>query len=167
VTRDRRYREEVVRMGGTGLVELDGKEVRREEREWLQDREKERERRRKDKRVAGKERKEGVDEGEALGGRGSWDGGDAFEWKERVEEVDAGMAGMVLLGARTGSREGKSENDSEGMGEVVVSGIPAGRHSRHNSNGVDAGDGFNRKRGVGGGIRTPIALPPRRAECTS
>ena len=133
VTRQLRYREEVVRTASSALRELDGKEVRREEKDYLTEREKERERRRREHRAAAKAK------AGRQGGTTTAPDARATEWKEQLEPVEAGLSELQLQSAssRSGSREGKRDS---GLGEVLILGTPAGRHSRHHSHSAEFGE---------------------------
>ena len=118
VTRHKTYRASVIR-DGRSIRELDGKDVRPEERQWLYGLEEKRRRVAEAKRAKEGNNREGKDE-DGVG-----------EWKQVGGEDEE--AGVVVVGSRQGSREGR-RGGSVVLNGVGVVGVSAG-HSRAGSRG--------------------------------
>ena len=122
VTRNKAYRTSVVR-DGRSLVELDGKDVRSEERQFLYALEEKR------RRASEVRRTKEVGKGSSAEHKDSEAAG---EWK-RVGGGEGDASGEVVVGSRQGSREGR-RGSGVLLNGVGVVGVSAG-HSRAGSRG--------------------------------
>ena len=124
VTRVKTYRASVIR-DGRSLQELDGKDVRAEERQWLYGLEEKRRRANEAKRL-----KE-MNNNNNNNNKGAKDGDSAGEWKRAGGGDDE--AGGIVVGSRQGSREGR-RGSGVLLNGIGVVGVSAG-HSRAGSQG--------------------------------
>ena len=118
LTRVKTYRASVVR-DGRSIRELDGKDVRPEERQWLYGLEQQR------RRASGAKRSKEANNSN----REAKDNDSVDEWKRAAATEDEDV-GIVIVGSRQGSREGR-----KGSGGVVLTGVVgvSAGHSRTGS----------------------------------